>query len=94
MINIIIEAIKNYNFKFVNEPFKITDNKYTVNIHSNNISCIIKMIDKINKIINIQIDRPTYIDSDDRVIISEETINGLHIVSYGNLTSCIDYESV
>jgi translation initiation factor 2 subunit 3 len=83
----------NFNIT-VNETFKITDNKYTVNIHSNNISCIIKMIDKINKIINIQIDRPTYIDSDDRVIISEETINGLHIVSYGNLTSCIDYESV
>jgi hypothetical protein len=28
MINIIIEAIKNYNFKFVNEPFKMTVLKY------------------------------------------------------------------
>jgi translation initiation factor 2 subunit 3 len=98
--NVLIKKKQRYynitnNFNIIiNETFKITENRYIVNIHSNNISCIIKMIDNVNKIINVQIDRPTYIDSNDRIIISEETINGLHIVSYGNLISCIDYESV
>ena len=87
----------NFNVKLEQQLIMCDMSNYVVNIHSNNMKCIIKILnncdgdgDNDDNIINVQIDKPIYIDDVDRIIVSEENINGLHIVGYGNLVDCVE----
>jgi translation initiation factor 2 subunit 3 len=85
---------QNFNIILIDINNNIFDiNKtYIVNINSNILNCKITQLDREeNKEINIRLDKPIYIEKQDKVIISEDK-NGLHIVGYGYITTSINLE--
>jgi translation initiation factor 2 subunit 3 len=90
-LNNSIEIIFNENEK-ENEKDNKKD-KYILNINTNNVKGnIIKKLDE--NIFKFELDKPVYIEKNDKITISIKNMNGLQFIGYGVLCECIPYKNV
>lgn len=82
----------NFNLNFSENTESNLDN-YILNINTNNIKGkVIKKLDE--NIFNFELDKPIYIEENDRISISVKNAEGLQFIGYGIICECIPYLNV
>jgi len=73
--------------------FNDNKNVYILNINTNNVKGnIIKKLDE--NVFKFELDKPVYIEKNDKITISIKNMNGLQFIGYGVLCECIPYKNV